>query len=134
MNFVNSNPKVIQTLKTYTGLNDIQILEKLKFGQGPTIKIVQLDKDTSVNRNYGYHNPLTNTVEIDIDWVVKMENSNGFSGEALNLLLSITLLHEFVHWTDGVFFNYTQENGENWEIATYGFIVNYDKAFSLIKK
>jgi hypothetical protein len=34
------------------------------------------------------------------------------------------LLHEFVHWTDGLFFNYTQENGENWEKATYGFVVN----------
>ncbi len=63
-----------------------------------------------------------------------MESSTSFNGEALNLLLSVTLLHEFVHWSDGLFFNYTQENGENWEKATYGFFVNYDKAVTLTKQ
>jgi hypothetical protein len=116
--YVNSNQKIMQTLQKYTGLNNVQILEKLKFGQGPTVKINQL------GNNYGYHNPLTNTVQIDIDYVNKLENSLGSQGEILNLMLSITLLHEFVHWTDGLFFNYTQENGNNWEIATYGFVVN----------
>jgi len=116
--YVISNPKILTTLKTYTGLTGIEIWEKLQFGQGPTVIITQLDG------NYGYHNPSTNTVEIDIDYVNKLENSTDASAELLNLMLSITLLHEFVHWTDGLFFNYSQENGNNWEIATYGFVVD----------
>ena len=116
--YVFSNPKILATLKYYTGLTSIEIYEKLQYGQGPTVLITQL------NNAYGYHNPFTNTVQIDIDYVKNLENSTGSSAELLNLMLSITLLHEFVHWTDGLFFDYSQENGNNWEIATYGFVVN----------
>ncbi|HQK40606.1 MAG TPA: hypothetical protein PLO52_10905, partial [Flavobacterium alvei] len=116
--YVLSNPKILATLKHYTGLTGIEIYEKLQYGQGPTVMITQL------NNSYGYHNPFTNTVEIDIDYVQNLENSTGNSAELLNLMLSITLLHEFVHWTDGLFFDYSQENGNNWEIGTYGFVVN----------
>ncbi len=116
--YVFSNPKILTTLKQYTGLTAVEINEKLQYGQGPTVIITQL------NNAYGYHNPFTNTVQIDIDYVNKLENSTGSSAELLNLMLSITLLHEFVHWTDGLFFDYSQENGINWEIGTYGFVVN----------
>ena len=73
---------------------------------------------------YGYHNPFTNIVKININYIKKLENSIGANAEVMNLFLSITLLHEFVHWTDGIFFNWFQESGEAWEIATYGFIVD----------
>ena len=117
-NYVNSNPNVMQTLKQFTGMNDQQVLNALKFGQGPLLEIVDLPGA------YGYHNPLTNTIQIDINYVKKLENSIGANAEIMNLFLSITLLHEFIHWTDGLFFNWTQESGESWEIATYGFIVD----------
>ena len=112
------NSKLLETLRHYTGLTGTEIYEKLQYGQGPTVIIKQL------NNSFGYHNPFTNTIEIDIDYVQNLENATGSSAELLKLMLSITLLHEFVHWTDGLFFNYSQENGNNWEIATYGFVVN----------
>ncbi|QIG88668.1 hypothetical protein G6R40_02840 [Chryseobacterium sp. POL2] len=126
-NYVNSNMKVMQTLTQFTGLNEQQILDKLKFGQGPLIQIVDLPGA------YGYHNPFTNTVKIDVNYVKKLENSVGADAEIMKLFLSITLLHEFVHWTDGLFFNYTQESGEEWEIATYGVVVNMGN-INLIKQ
>ena len=116
--YATTNPKILSTLKQFTGLSSEQIYEKLQYGQGPTVSVSQL------NNAYGYHNPLTNTVQIDVDYVNQLEASTGSKADLLNLMLSITLLHEFVHWTDGLFFNYTQENGNNWEIATYGFVVN----------
>lgn len=97
--YVTSNPKIMATLKDYTGLTGLEIWEKLQYGQGPTVIITQLDD------KYGYHNPFTNTVYIDIDYVNKLESSTGSTGEILNLMISISLLHEFVHWTDGLIFN-----------------------------
>lgn len=119
-NYVDSNPNVMKTLKQYTGLNEQQILDKLKFGKGPLIEIKPLDGA------YGYHNPTTNTVQINEKYVTMLENSSLTDAGALKLFLSIVLLHEFVHYSDGLFFNWTQENGANWKIATYGFVVDHN--------
>lgn len=126
-NYVNSNNKVMTKFKEFTGLGSQQIIEKLKFGKGPMLEITDLDNA------YGYHNPFTDIVKIDTKYVKMLENSSAADAEVLNLLLSITLLHEFIHWTDGVFFNWTQENGEAWELATYGIIVHLGN-IHLIKK
>lgn len=128
VNYVESNPKVLQTLQKYTNLTREELVNKLKFGSGPKIEITEL------NGAYGYHNPFTNTVQISKTYVQRLESSTHSNGEVMNLFLSIVLLHEFVHWTDGLFFNWTQENGENWEIATYGVVVDHLNVVKLIKK
>ena len=98
----------------------------MKFGKGPLLEIIDIPGA------YGYHNPITNIVQIDVNYIKKLENSTGANAEIMNLFLSITLLHEFIHWTDGLFFNLTQESGATWEIATYGFVVDTENV-KLIK-
>lgn len=127
-NYVSSNKKVKETLIKYTGLSEKELLNKLEYGKGPLVKVTKLPDA------YGYHNPFTNKVLINEKYVSRLERAENSSAEVLNLFLSIVLLHEFVHWTDGLVFNYFQENGENWERETYGVVVNHNNIIELIKK
>lgn len=127
-NYVASNKKVKETLIKYTGLSEKDLLSKLEYGKGPLVKI------TKLSDAYGYHNPLTNQVLINEKYVSQLEGAKNSSAEVLNLFLSIVLLHEFVHWTDGLKFYYWQENGERWERETYGFVVDHNNVVKLIKK
>ena len=116
-----NNQFIINKLVQYSELNSQQIINDLKWGQGPTIQIAQLDS-RGVNC-YGIFSSATpNVLTIDIDFVNLLENSTpGPEGDSLAFLLGVTILHEYVHlgdFVDGI--DQPGEEGLLFEQATYG--------------
>lgn len=116
-----NNPLIINKLVQYSELSSQQVINDLKWGQGPTIQIAQLDS-RGVNC-YGIFSSATpNVLTIDIDFVNLLENSTpGPGGDSLAFLLGVTILHEYVHlgdFVDGI--DQTGEEGLLFEQATYG--------------
>jgi len=124
--FVKNDTKVLNALKQWSGFNEATILEKMKFGKGPTIQIKHLDG------NYGYfsksENP--NVINIDADWVRGLEQANlPSTQEATAFLLAVTALHEFVHQArsqNGLDRNY--EYGVGFENSAFGLVINASNA------
>lgn len=119
-------PLIVNTINSITGLPNEQIKNDLKWGQGPTINIVQLDNfgaNTS-ELTVGFFKATTpNDIYLDIDYVNKLENDNltQYEKDALLFYLGTTILHEYVHYgdnQDGV--DYPGEEGQLFEILVYG--------------
>ncbi|WP_353149681.1 hypothetical protein [Flavobacterium sp.] len=116
-----NNQFIINKLVQYSELSSQQVINDLKWGQGPTIQIAQLDS-RGVNC-YGIFSSATpNVLTIDIDFVNLLENSTpGPEGDSLAFLLGVTILHEYVHlgdFVDGI--DQPGEEGLLFEQATYG--------------
>jgi hypothetical protein len=116
-----NNQIIINKLVQYSELSSQQVINDLKWGQGPTIQIAQLDS-RGVNC-YGIFSSATpNVLTIDIDFVNLLENSTpGPEGDSLAFLLGVTILHEYVHlgdFVDGI--DQPGEEGLLFEQAAYG--------------
>ncbi|GGI24190.1 hypothetical protein [Pedobacter mendelii] len=136
--FVANDKKVLDALIKWSGYNREQILEKVKFGQGPTIVVKEL------TGKYGYfdraENP--NVINIDASWVRGLEAANLLeTQEATGFFLAVTALHEFVHQSraaNGLDRNY--EYGYGFEQSAFGLIIEndgvapYNYRFRLYKK
>jgi hypothetical protein len=92
--FVKNNPKVLNALQKYSGFSKQQILDKLTYGSGPTIKVEEMTgKFGFYNKNNGL-----NTLHIRASYIRGLEQSFLESTkEATGFLLAVTILHEFVH-------------------------------------
>jgi hypothetical protein len=92
--YVKANADVMFILKTLTGLSDATILDKMQWGKGPTINVVDM------TGRFGYFNANNPSVlNIDASWVRGLEQANLVSTqEATGFLLAVTVLHEFVHY------------------------------------
>ena len=119
-------PLIVNTINTITDLTSEQIKNDLRWGQGPTINIIQLD-NFGVNTSeftVGFFKAATpNDIYLDIDYVNKLENDNltQYEKDALLFYLGTTILHEYVHYgdnQDGV--DYPGEEGQLFEILVYG--------------
>lgn len=136
--FVANDKKVMDALIKWSGYNREQILEKVKFGQGPTITVKEL------TGKYGYFDRAENpdVINIDASWVRGLETANLLeTQEATGFLLAVTALHEFVHQSraaNGLDRNY--EYGYGFEQSAFGLIIENDGAapynyrFRLYKK
>jgi hypothetical protein len=116
-----NNQFIINKLVQYSELSSQQVINDLKWDQGPTIQIAQLDS-RGVDC-YGIFSSATPSVlTIDIDFVNLLENSTpGPGGDSLAFLLGVTILHEYVHlgdFVDGI--DQPGEEGLLFEQATYG--------------
>lgn len=137
-NFVANDKRVMDALIKWSGYNREQILDKIKFGQGPTIVVKEM------TGKYGYfdkgENP--NVINIDASWVRGLESANLLeTQEATGFFLGVTVLHEFVHQArsvNGLDRNY--EYGYGFEQSAFGLIIEndgmapYNYRFRLYKK
>lgn len=92
--FIMSNRKVLSALQKWTGFSQNEIIEHLSFGSGPIIKIVPM------SGAYGYFNGSENPAILNIrqNYVDALEVAPfSYTRESLSFLLSVTVLHEFVH-------------------------------------
>lgn len=136
-----SNETIIASIKKYTGLSEAAIKKQLYWGEGPEIKIEQLDKfcATCSPDTYGIFdgNKNPNTIYIDSDLVMDLENSIAGTGiaDSFAFLVGVTLLHELVHlgdWTDGM--DYPGEEGHLFERDVYGQSVWRNNAQAILRK
>lgn len=113
--FVKNDAKVLAALKKWSGFTEAQILEKVKFGQGPEIVIKELN-DSDL---YGYFDRFgnTNAVTINSSWVRGLEQANLIgTQQGTGFVLAVTILHEFVHLGR----NENSLDADSWEYG-YGF-------------
>lgn len=123
-NFVANDKKVMDALIKWSGYNREQILEKVKFGNGPTLVVKEMEG------KYGYfdraENP--NVINIAASWVRGLESANLLeTREATGFFLGVTVLHEFVHQAravNGLDRNY--EYGYGFEQSAFGLIIEDD--------
>lgn len=93
--FVVDHPKVFSALQTYSGLSKQQIIDNLTFGNGPTVKVVELP-----NGVYGRFNSSISKkiIRVNAIFVRGLEQSIlASTQEATAFLLGVTILHELVH-------------------------------------
>lgn len=95
--FVKANPVVLAALQKYSGFTKQQIIDKLTFGKGPTIKFSEMVG------TYGFYNAKTtgpNILNVRASYVRGLEKSFFPSTQqATAFLLAVSLLHEFVHYS-----------------------------------
>lgn len=113
---------IINAIKKLAGtIERSKITEALKWGKGPTLKIVDFPKGT-----YGEFTPDTHSNELRLSraMVEKFEKGKGLvtapNGRKV-YLVGVTILHELTHWADdqdGV--DTAGEEGNQFENLIYG--------------
>jgi hypothetical protein len=131
--FVKNNPKVLNALQKYSGFSKQQILNHLTFGQGPNIKVEEM------NGRFGFYNKNNGnkTLHIRASYVRGLEQSHLQSTqEATAFLLAVTILHEYVHLgttqnniSEGVY-----DFGYGFERDAFNVIVDDDNAGTVVLK
>lgn len=123
--YLKQNPHIIHAIQKLTKLSLSQILSNLIWNKGPVIKIEQLPRDYWGGLPIGKFDPKENLLKINLEDVIKFENSSGVNKEAYWFLLAVTILHEYVHYGD---FHYDGiqdkfEIGEKFEFIIYGKLI-----------
>lgn len=131
--FVKNNPKVLNALQTYSGFSKQQILDHLSFGNGPTIKVEEMEG------RFGYYNKKNgiNTLHVRASYIRGLENSFlNSTQEGTAFLLAVTILHEYVHLgttqnniSEGVY-----DFGLGFERDAFNVIVDDDNAGEVVVK
>ena len=120
-----ANPKLLNCLKSYSHMSDAQLYNALQYGQGPTIVVKDINTNWNGTTRSGYflasENP--NIINLDVTFVQDYEKGIGIDDASLSLFLSVTLLHELVHYgnnmndfSEGPIDDY----GTGWETCVYG--------------
>jgi hypothetical protein len=97
--FVKSSPDVMASLQHWSGFSKQQILDKLTFGQGPTVKVMDLPngifsqyrKDQAVNVL-----SISRSLAQGLEGAVLPATKRGTA-----FLVAVAILHEFVHYGTG---------------------------------
>jgi len=131
-----NNKQVANALKKYGQFSDADIKKGLKWDSGPEINI------TKLSGAYGKFSPGigSSTLNVDVDLVNALEKAKGKDRDYLLFLVAVTILHEYVHYgddQDGV--DYTGalgsgEEGNAFELKTYGKVIGKEESKDLIKK
>lgn len=130
------NKIIIDAIVKYGDLSASKVKEQLQWGNGPIIRIVELDDNCGKDCYGQYRSNDLNSLYIDIDLVVDLENTTLGSGvaDAFSFLVGVTVLHEYVHfseYTDGSWNN--SESGELFETDVYGQTVWRSNASIILK-
>ena len=131
--FVKDNPKVMNALQIYSRFSKQDILNHLTYGNGPTIKIEEM------NGRFGFFNKANgnSTIHIRASYVRGLEKAYLQSTqEATAFMLAVTILHEYIHY--GTSRNNISEGkwdfGIGFEKDAFNVIVDDDNAGSVVIK
>ena len=122
-----TDQRLINTIHKLTNVNKQYIIDKLTWGNGPEINIVQLGNDPQGNEYHGRFNITEpDKIFIDIDLVNQLEQMSNISNPTqqqqqqlgmLNALVVFSVcLHEYIHYSDFAFDGSMQDN-ENLELG-----------------
>jgi len=131
---VANNPNVLSALMKFSGLTQAQVLDNLTYGSGPLVVIGQ-PKDQNGNPVIGQFNSSDpNTLTIDGAFINQLEHTTSDSASAaLEFWLSVTLMHEYVHYGDNLNGNpFVGEAGTAFENQVFGVTITQDNAGLLI--
>ena len=129
--FVKNNPAVMSALQKYSGFSKQQILDNLTYGQGPTIKVEEMNgRFAFYNKNSG-----PSTLHIRASYVRGLEQAYlPSTQQATAFLLGVCILHEFIHY--GTTKNNISEGGYDFgtgfERDAFNVIVDDDNAGNVV--
>ncbi|MBN2732606.1 MAG: hypothetical protein JXR26_09270 [Balneolaceae bacterium] len=123
---IKDNQTIINAIEKYGDLSAAEVKNQLKYGEGPVLKVEQLDNacGTCSAETYGlFKSDDQNSLYIDLDLVADLENTTPGSklADSFSFLVGVTILHELVHfseWTDGAW--NSDESGVLFEEDVYG--------------
>lgn len=134
VDYVMNNQKILNALKTFSGLSEQKIRVLLGFGHGPRIIIKQIsDPNKWMNEGYTYgyfkYNEDPNVVNIDYKTVQAYEIESNWSEleKAWFVLLANVLIHETAHYgafktqTLDVIDGPTSMGPHKFDIAAFGY-------------
>lgn len=132
--YVQNTPSILPKLRTISGLTDAQILDKLTFGKGPNIELVQnlVHENQPVYGKFKHNQP--EILYINQNFAQGLEQASlPTTIEATSFLLTVVVLHEFVHYGNFVsgFKPTGNEAGELFENAVYGIVVTKYNAYDV---
>ena len=127
------NPTIMNGLKKYGGYSDQEVLEALEFGKGPEIIIGNTDGALGM---FIRDEQTKDKLFIDTFLMKRFQKSSGLDKEIYLLMISITILHEFVHRGDYIKnINRPGEEGDLFEIDVYGEDMNgFDSAKRILER
>ena len=116
----------------YSEQSEDQIKRDFEYGKGSYINVFKFEDNA-----YGYFDASESksTLNLDSDYVNMLETSSNLNSEIALFIIEVTILHEYVHYgdaQDGI--DLTGEEGDQFEIATYGTIIDFNTATQLIIK
>jgi len=122
------NSAILDLLMSYSHMTSIQIFNVMKFNQGPTIVIEDINAPPYNGRTrYAYFNSnQPDVIHIDLKTVTNFENTTNYKqNQAYTLFLVATILHETVHYGNNLnnFNEGRYDFGDGFEIDAYGSII-----------
>ena len=129
---ITKNQHIMKHLIKYSEQSEDQIKRDFEYGKGPYINVFKFEDNA-----YGYFDASESksTLNLDSDYVNMLETSSNLNSEIALFIIEVTILHEYVHYgdaQDGI--DLTGEEGDQFEIATYGTIIDFNTATQLIIK
>src|SRR4030042_198950 len=120
---VGSCQNIVNGLMKYGSLSESQIKNDLTWGQGPKIIITDIKSEFDEDA-YGLFNPATNMLYINKKEVEEFEKTGKIDPGFL-AMLTIFILHEYVHYGDNLAGNIYKggelgEEGEDFELEVFG--------------
>ncbi|WP_322974285.1 hypothetical protein [Pedobacter sp. PF22-3] len=98
-NFLTHYPNILKALSLTTGLTEKRIKELMQPGKGPKVIVINNLKDANGNDVVGQFDNKNKILKIDNGYVNDLDIANTPTKyQALGLILTITTLHEFVHF------------------------------------
>ncbi|MBE9603148.1 hypothetical protein [Pedobacter sp. MC2016-24] len=98
-NFLKKYPNILKALSYTTGFTEAKITELMQPGKGPKVVVVQNLKDSKGRDVLGHFDEQTKTLQIDDGYVNGIDIvQSPIRYQAIGLILTVTTLHEFVHF------------------------------------
>ncbi|MCL1671473.1 hypothetical protein [Elizabethkingia ursingii] len=124
--YVQNNPIILKKLVEISGLTNEQVLDKLTFGKGPMIELIPglTYKKRAVMG--AFDRTIPDVLYVNENFAAGLEQASlSTTIEATTFLLSVTVLHEFVHHGNRVsgYYPPVGEAGELFENEVYGVVI-----------
>jgi RHS repeat-associated protein len=125
-----NNSKVMNALMKYGQFSKEDILNDLKWGNGPKVNI------TSIKGAFGEFTPDIGSKEIRINekYIKQLESATGEDKDLLLFIIAVKILHEYTHYgddQDGIDYVGSvgnKEEGDAFELTAYGKIIHVSNA------
>jgi len=98
-NFLKKYPNILKALSYTTGFTEAEIRDLMQPGKGPKVVVVKDLKDKNGNDILGHFDNVTKKLQVDDGYVNGIDIvKSPVAYQAIGLMLTVTTLHEFVHF------------------------------------
>lgn len=121
--FLKTHPNVVKALSLTTGFTEKKILDLMQLGKGPKVIVVNNLTDSYGNKVLGQYDDVNKILKIESAYVKGLDVvTSPTRYQAIGLILTVTTLHEFVHYgrdISGLDIRYNSESGNTYEAGWF---------------